>query len=91
MSDINQRPYRRGVSVTISDLPAFRRYVEAELAKIEAAMMALEDSQLYVLAALPARPFRGMMKYFEANVVSPGSAEGFYGYNGVSWKIFTIT
>jgi hypothetical protein len=88
--DITQRPYRRGISVALSDLPTFRRYVEVELAKIEAAMMAIEDAQTYVLAALPAVPLRGMSRYFEANVVSPGSAEGFYGYDGAAWKQYTL-
>lgn len=91
MADITQRPYRRSVPLTMDKVQAVQRYIEAELSKLEMTMRNLEDSQTYVMSTLPARPLKGMVRYFNEGVVSEGSSEGFYGYTGLEWKMFTLT
>jgi hypothetical protein len=37
------------------------------------------------LPKIPPRPFEGQAVYFAADVVGPGTAEGFYEFDGSTW------
>lgn len=44
-----------------------------------------ESLRLDVLSKLPAKPYVGLVCYFAANAVSPGSAAGVWSYDGTAW------
>ena len=45
-----------------------------------------ESLRLDVLSELPVKPYVGLVCYFAANAVSPGSAAGVWSYDGAAWQ-----
>lgn len=72
--------------VTPTDPEQFQRYVTEELAAIAAAIRGLAAGHLDKITVAPTKPRDGNYRYADGINWNPGSGEGFYRYNGTTWK-----
>lgn len=71
------------VPTDVSQIP---RFLREEQAKLKAALDALSDGFDPVMYAPPTKPRKGMRRYADGTQWNPGSGEGLYRFDGVSWK-----
>lgn len=70
-----------------SDPVGFQQWVMAELKKISYEVNNVKQISFVRWAALPAKYSSGVAYYFNANVVSMGSAEGLYIFIDPNWVL----
>lgn len=68
-----------------SDAKDLPRYIEVEMAKIQAAIDLLAQGHLDKSYAAPSKPRDGDFRYADGTTWNPGSGIGFYRYNGSAW------
>ena len=69
------------------DANELRRFLQAELGKIEAAISIMKDGFLPVAYVVPTKLRKGMVRYADGTSWNPGSGEGAYRYNGTAWVL----